>query len=94
MVELPPPGWYSFDRPQGAQMSVEGKIIGVDLDGVCSDFYGRMREIAAEWFERPIDELPPEVSYGLKEWGSRRTSSTTACIALQYCSEVCLSRPQ
>jgi 5'(3')-deoxyribonucleotidase len=50
-------------------MSVAGKIIGVDLDGVCSDFYGRMREIAAEWFECPIDQLTPEVSYGLTEWG-------------------------
>lgn len=50
-------------------MSVEGKIIGVDLDGVCSDFYGRMREIAAEWFECPVDDLTTEVSYGLKEWG-------------------------
>jgi 5'(3')-deoxyribonucleotidase len=44
-------------------------VIGVDLDGVCADFYGRMRQIAAEWFERPIDELPAEVSYGLNEWG-------------------------
>jgi 5'(3')-deoxyribonucleotidase len=50
-------------------MPLHGKIIGVDLDGVCSDFYGRMREIAAEWFERQIDDLTPEVSYGLKEWG-------------------------
>jgi uncharacterized HAD superfamily protein len=50
-------------------MSVDGKIIGVDLDGVCSDFYGRMREIAAEWFERPIQELTREVSYDLAEWG-------------------------
>jgi len=48
---------------------VNGIIIGVDLDGVCSDFYGRMREIAAEWFERPIEELTPDVSYGLPEWG-------------------------
>lgn len=46
-----------------------GLILGVDLDGVCSDFYGRMREIAAEWFEQPIDSLPTEVSYGLPEWG-------------------------
>ena len=53
-------------------MSVKGKIIGVDLDGVCADFYGRMREIAAEWFERPLDELPLNVSYGLKEWGVRK----------------------
>jgi 5'(3')-deoxyribonucleotidase len=44
-------------------------VLGVDLDGVCADMYGRLREIAAEWFERPIDELPKEVTYGLKEWG-------------------------
>ncbi len=50
-------------------MSNSGLILGVDLDGVCSDFYGRMREIAAEWFERPVGELPAEVSYGLAEWG-------------------------
>jgi len=50
-------------------MSIQGKIIGVDLDGVCSDFYGRMREIAAEWFECPIEDLTPEVSHGLAEWG-------------------------
>jgi 5'(3')-deoxyribonucleotidase len=48
---------------------LSGIIIGVDLDGVCADFYGRMREIAAEWFERPIGELSPDVSYGLPEWG-------------------------
>jgi 5'(3')-deoxyribonucleotidase len=52
-------------------MSVAGKIIGVDLDGVCADFYGRMREIAAEWFECPIDNLTPNVSFGLDEWGIR-----------------------
>ncbi|WP_291270672.1 hypothetical protein [Geothrix sp.] len=46
-----------------------GPILGVDLDGVCADFYGRMREIAAEWLERDLKELPTEVSYGLPEWG-------------------------
>lgn len=50
-------------------MNLSGKIIGVDLDGVCSDFYSRMREIASEWLERPIEELPTDVSYGLPEWG-------------------------
>jgi len=50
-------------------MELKNLILGVDLDGVCADFYGRMREIAAEWFERPIDELTPDVSYGLREWG-------------------------
>jgi len=44
-------------------------VLGVDLDGVCADFYGRMREIAAEWFEREVDELPTDVSFGLGEWG-------------------------
>src|SRR5688572_27919080 len=48
---------------------VDGLILGVDLDGVCADFYTRMREIAAEWFERPIQELTKSVSYGLPEWG-------------------------
>ena len=46
-------------------------IVGVDLDGVCADFYARMRQIAAEWLERPVDELTPDVSYGLSEWGVR-----------------------
>ena len=50
-------------------MSVNGLILGVDLDGVCADFYGRMREIAAEWFERPLSELTETPSYGLEEWG-------------------------
>jgi len=26
-------------------------VLGVDLDGVCADFYGHIREVAAEWFE-------------------------------------------
>jgi hypothetical protein len=43
-------------------------VLGVDLDGVCADFYGWMRKIAAEWFERPVDELTEDVSHGLPEW--------------------------
>jgi 5'(3')-deoxyribonucleotidase len=46
-------------------------VLGVDLDGVCADFYPRMREIAAEWFERPLHELTPDVTHGLPEWGLR-----------------------
>ncbi|MGE3807004.1 MAG: 5'-nucleotidase [Gemmataceae bacterium] len=49
-------------------MSLKGLIIGVDLDGVCADFYGRMREIAAEWLECSPDSLTENVSYGLPEW--------------------------
>jgi 5'(3')-deoxyribonucleotidase len=48
---------------------LQGLIVGVDLDGVCADFYGRMREIAAEWFEKRLEDLPADVSYGLPEWG-------------------------
>jgi 5'(3')-deoxyribonucleotidase len=44
-------------------------IFGVDLDGVVGDFYGAVRKIAAEWLNKPISELTPEVSYGFKEWG-------------------------
>jgi 5'(3')-deoxyribonucleotidase len=44
-------------------------VLGVDLDGVCADFYGRMREIAAEWFEVKPEKLTKMVSHGLREWG-------------------------
>lgn len=50
-------------------MPIVGVIVGVDLDGVCADFYTRMREIAAEWLERPLEDLTPDVSFGLPEWG-------------------------
>ncbi len=50
-------------------MSLNGIIIGVDLDGVCADFYERMREIASEWLECNLEDLTPDVSYGLPEWG-------------------------
>ncbi len=47
---------------------LKGLIFGVDLDGVCADFYGRMREVTAEWFEKNVDDLPKDVRYGLPEW--------------------------
>jgi 5'(3')-deoxyribonucleotidase len=49
-------------------MSESRFVLGVDLDGVCADFYAGLREIASEWLARPIDELTPNVSYGLPEW--------------------------
>lgn len=42
--------------------------LGVDLDGVCADFYGKMREIAAEWLGVPLESLTSDISYGLPEW--------------------------
>jgi len=44
-------------------------IFGVDLDGVVGDFYGAIRKIAAEWLNKPLETLTPEVTYGLSEWG-------------------------
>jgi 5'(3')-deoxyribonucleotidase len=44
-------------------------ILGVDLDGVVGDFYGAIRKIAAEWLNKPLDSLTPEVTYGLEQWG-------------------------
>ncbi len=44
-------------------------VLGVDLDGVCADFYGGLRPIAAEWLDVDVETLPSEVSFGLREWG-------------------------
>jgi len=44
-------------------------VLGIDLDGVCANFYARIREIAAEWFEVAIQTLTESPSYGLVEWG-------------------------
>ncbi|MFI5845852.1 hypothetical protein ACIA8K_39720 [Catenuloplanes sp. NPDC051500] len=45
-------------------------VLGVDLDGVCADFYRKMREVYSDWKGVPIEELTEEVSYGLPEWGT------------------------
>jgi 5'(3')-deoxyribonucleotidase len=44
-------------------------VIGVDLDGVCADFYGGLRPIAAEWLGVDVTSLPERVTWGLPEWG-------------------------
>jgi 5'(3')-deoxyribonucleotidase len=43
-------------------------VLGVDLDGVVADFYAGLRIIAAEWLDVPMEELSPNVSFGLTEW--------------------------
>ena len=47
-------------------------IFGVDLDGVCADFYGGIRPLAAEWLGVPEASLPIDITYGLTEWGFDR----------------------
>lgn len=49
-------------------MSPAEYVLGVDLDGVCTDFYGGLRPIAAEWLGVPVDSLTESVSYNLSEW--------------------------
>ncbi len=44
-------------------------VFGVDLDGVCGDFYSALRPIAAEYTGVPVESLPVDVSWGLPEWG-------------------------
>lgn len=44
-------------------------VIGVDLDGVCADFYGGLLPIAAEWLGVDVTSLPERVTWGLPEWG-------------------------
>jgi len=44
-------------------------VLGVDLDGVCADFYGEMKTIAAEWLHVDEEELTDDVSVRMDEWG-------------------------
>jgi 5'(3')-deoxyribonucleotidase len=53
----------------GSQIASPRFVLGLDLDGVCANFYGHMRRVAAEWKGVNLDELTEDVSYGLPEWG-------------------------
>jgi len=44
-------------------------VLGVDLDGVCADFYGGLKPVAAEWLGVDVANLPDRVSWTLPEWG-------------------------
>ena len=50
-------------------------VLGVDLDGVCADFIGGLRPIAAEWLGVPIEDLAESVTYGFPEWRLRRVGT-------------------
>ncbi|MHB8263372.1 MAG: 5' nucleotidase, NT5C type [Acidimicrobiales bacterium] len=49
-------------------MAKDGFVLGVDLDGVVADFYGRLRVVLAEWLGKPVEELSMDASE-LSEWG-------------------------
>jgi beta-phosphoglucomutase-like phosphatase (HAD superfamily) len=47
-------------------------VLGLDLDGTCADFYGRMREITAEWRGVRIEDLDEDVDWNFDSWGIGR----------------------
>lgn len=56
-------------------MSQRRFVLAVDLDGVCADFYGGLRVVAAEWLGVPVDSLTADVSFGLSEWNLERAGT-------------------
>jgi 5'(3')-deoxyribonucleotidase len=44
-------------------------ILGVDLDGVCGDYAGALRQVVALERDVPVDSLPAQVSWDFGEWG-------------------------
>jgi len=44
-------------------------VLGVDLDGVCADYYPFMRTVVAEWLGRDPESLTEEVGWDMAEWG-------------------------
>jgi len=44
-------------------------VLGVDLDGVCADYYPFMRRVVAEWLGQEVQSLPLEVGWDMAEWG-------------------------
>jgi 5'(3')-deoxyribonucleotidase len=44
-------------------------VLGVDLDGVCADYYAFMRGVVAEWLGRDPESLTGDVGWDLVEWG-------------------------
>ena len=52
-------------------------VLGVDLDGVCADFYGAGRAKAAEWLDVDVETLSPDPSWELPEWDLARRGTYT-----------------
>lgn len=47
-------------------------IFGVDLDGVCGDYTGAFRKVAARHLQRDEDDLDGPTSWDFAEWGLDR----------------------
>ncbi|HET6951196.1 MAG TPA: hypothetical protein VFI47_12520 [Acidimicrobiales bacterium] len=50
-------------------MTGSGFILGVDLDGVCGDYTGALRDVVAERTGVGLERLPLERSWDFSEWG-------------------------
>jgi len=46
----------------------DGFILGVDLDGVCGDYSGALRQVVAAEKDLDIETLPPQASWDFLEW--------------------------
>jgi 5'(3')-deoxyribonucleotidase len=44
-------------------------VLGVDLDGVCADYYPFMRAVVGEWLGRDPEQMPRDVGWEMAEWG-------------------------
>jgi hypothetical protein len=53
-------------------------VFGVDLDGVCFDYYGAIKPYAAEWMKKRPEDLVGDAVYGFKPWASMTTAATTS----------------
>lgn len=49
---------------------MSGFVLGVDLDGVVSDFVRDVRPHAAEWFGVPVESLTDKPDYNFSQWGN------------------------
>lgn len=54
-------------------MPMSGRVVlGVDLDGVCADYTGGLRPVAAEWLGVREETLAEAVTLGFPEWELER----------------------
>lgn len=51
-------------------MDAKKFVVGVDLDGVVSDFVHDIRPHAAEWFGVPVESLSEHPDYNFSQWGN------------------------
>ena len=61
--------WQARRTDTMTEPTDSGFILGVDLDGVCGDYTGALRDVVAERTGVDPDSLPLERSWDFREWG-------------------------